>query len=69
MPPKSYARLTRFLHACSVLQLPGRTSLTQVGCECGYYDQAHFIGDFKAYAGMSPGEFAGTRGFSFLPIE
>ncbi len=69
MPPKSYARLTRFLHACSVLLRPGWTSLTEVAYQCGYYDQAHFIGDFKAYAGMAPGEFPGARGFSFLPIE
>lgn len=69
MPPKGYARLTRFLHACALLRQPGRSSLAQVGYRCGYYDQAHFIGDFKAYSGMTPGEFADARAFSFLAIE
>lgn len=69
MPPKSYARLARFLHACSVLRRPGWRSLTEAGSACGYYDQAHFIADFKAYAGMTPGEFAGGRTLSFLAIE
>lgn len=69
LPPKSYARLVRFLNACAVLRRPGWSSLTEVGYECGYYDQAHFIGDFKAYSGMTPGEFVGARAFSFLAIE
>jgi AraC-like DNA-binding protein len=69
MSPKSYARLARFLHACSVLRRPGLSSLTEAGYECGYYDQAHFIGDFKAYSGMTPGEFVAARAFSFLTIE
>ncbi len=68
MPPKRFARLTRFLHACTTLRrgIPG--TLTQAGYDCGYYDQAHFIGDFKAFSGMTPGEFSASRSLSFLEV-
>lgn len=33
------------------------TSLTIIGLNAGYYDQAHFINDFKTFSGMSPNNF------------
>jgi AraC-like DNA-binding protein len=33
------------------------TSLTAVAYEGDYYDQAHFIKDFKEFTGMSPKNF------------
>ncbi len=50
--PKLYARIVRFE---AVLQnYPTYESLTQLGYACGYYDQAHFIHDFKAFSGHHP---------------
>ena len=66
VPPKSYARLVRFQNACSRLQRGGWTSLTQLSLECGYYDQAHFNGDFKAFSGMTPRDFLTRGGLSYL---
>ena len=37
-------------------QYPGQ-SLTQIAYECGYYDQAHFIRDFKEFTGTTPKDF------------
>ena len=68
MPPKSFARLTRFLHACSQLQRGHWTHLTHLAHDCGYYDQAHFIADCRAFSGMTPSHLAAARGFSFLEI-
>lgn len=68
-PLKSFARLTRFLHACAVLRRGGWESLTEVAHTCGYYDQPHFVADVKALAGMTPGELATAPRFSFLELR
>lgn len=67
--PKGFARIARFLHACDVLLSGDWRSLTEVGHDCGYYDQAHFIADFKNYSGLTPGEFLRAPRFSFLRLE
>ena len=54
LPPRSFIRLSRFLHACSKLRSGGWTSLTRLAHDCGYYDQAHFNRDFRAFTGMTP---------------
>jgi AraC-like DNA-binding protein len=56
--PKSLARLLRFRHA---LELLGHRDLAGVAYECGYYDQAHFNRDFRAFAGATPGELLARR--------
>lgn len=54
--PKLYSRITRFQAA---LNQYGNSvkSLTQIGLECGYYDQSHFIHDFKEFSGYHPGVY------------
>lgn len=69
MPPRSYIRLTRFLHACSELRGGDWTSLTRLAYDCGYYDQPHFVADVKAFSGMTPRELVAAPGFSFLEVE
>jgi len=54
MPAKEYARVSRFLHSLENLKKRPGLSLTAIAYESGYYDQAHFIHDCKAYAGLSP---------------
>jgi AraC-like DNA-binding protein len=59
LAPKPLARLVRFDRAVRLLRAgAGRGSLAQVAAECGYFDQAHFIRDFRRYAGGTPGEYA-----------
>lgn len=50
--PKSFLRITRFNSVLNKgLQ---HKSLTEIGIECGYYDQSHFIHDFQKFSGISP---------------
>jgi len=55
--PKIFSRTTRFLHLCHHLKEYENRSMTQLSYEFGYYDQAHFIKDFKAFSGLTPKEY------------
>lgn len=54
--PKTYARILRFQSAAREYG-NSRKSLTAIALDCGYYDQAHFIHDFKQFSGYTPGEY------------
>lgn len=54
--PKLYSRICRFEYATRhyAPQLP---SLSGLALDCGYFDQSHFIHDFKAFSGLHPRRF------------
>ena len=51
--PKSFARIVRFKSLISSYK-KGDSTLTKVAYDFGYYDQAHFIQDFKQFSGYNP---------------
>ncbi len=55
--PKQFIRIVRFQNVVSHLSAAGEESLSALALENGYFDQAHFIRDFKALAGYTPKEF------------
>jgi len=55
--PKVFSRITRFLNICQNLKEQKSQTLTQLTHDCGFYDQAHFIKDFKDFTGLSPKSF------------
>ncbi|MXX85430.1 MAG: AraC family transcriptional regulator [Acidobacteria bacterium] len=69
MTPKHLTRLTRFLRACRSLREAPDARLTGVACDAGFYDQAHFIHEFRAFAGMTPGRFAANARVSALEVD
>lgn len=56
LSPKLYARIIRFSHIFQVMQKQ-KISWTQVGLESGFYDQAHFIRNFKTFTGEDPTKY------------
>lgn len=50
-------QITRFQSSLKYLMSGPQGSLAQVSSDCGYFDQSHFIRDFKKFAGGIPGEF------------
>jgi AraC-like DNA-binding protein len=56
LSPKIYNKITRFQLS---LQLIGRNDqpLTSIAYECGYFDQSHFIRDFKHFTGRTPSAY------------
>ena len=57
LSPKLLARVTRFQSVFQAVETGRLTSGVMVALSCGYYDQAHFVRDFKAFAGDTPASF------------
>lgn len=58
--PKNFSRVVRFYKALQRMQNPSQ-SLTAIGLDGGYYDQPHFVRDFKAFTGKSPTQFQAEK--------
>ncbi|MEL6269746.1 MAG: helix-turn-helix domain-containing protein [Chloroflexota bacterium] len=58
MTPKQYVRVQRFQRAMHMLAANSSVEQTDVALACGYYDQSHFINDFRKFAGITPTEYA-----------
>jgi AraC-like DNA-binding protein len=58
--PKRFARIHRFRRALSLVQTGG-VPLSEVALRAGYYDQAHFTGEFRELGGLTPGEIAARQ--------
>ena len=55
LPPKPLARILRFERAAA--RLRAGEALADAALDSGYYDQAHFNRDFRAFAGVTPTEY------------
>jgi methylphosphotriester-DNA--protein-cysteine methyltransferase len=70
LPPKLYSRLLRFQRALRAVPPEGTVRWSEVAIDCGYYDQAHFNRDFRAFSGITPLEYLSLRGDEarFVPV-
>lgn len=59
--PKLCMRIVRFEEACNFYGHSGQKTMTEIAHECGYYDQSHFIRDFKEFSGYEPGHYFSGR--------
>ncbi|GAO45499.1 putative AraC family transcriptional regulator [Flavihumibacter petaseus NBRC 106054] len=55
--PKSFMKIRRFRRSLALLRQENE-SLTAVAYEAGYFDQAHFIREFKAFTGLVPSAYS-----------
>lgn len=52
--PKRFARIVRFQRVFEQRLEHDARAWSEVALDCGYYDQAHFNRDFRAFAGVRP---------------
>jgi AraC-like DNA-binding protein len=57
--PKQLSKVIRLQAALHALLDPEREGLTRVAYDANYYDQSHFIKDFREFTGVSPRDFVG----------
>lgn len=55
--PKEYSKLYRFNQAVQLMMTSSVYSWRQIVDKLGYYDQAHFINDFKSISGQLPSQY------------
>ncbi len=51
-----YARKLKIVKALRLLKTPGHP-MAQIACECGFFDQSHFIREFRKATGFLPGSY------------
>lgn len=55
--PKLYNKINRF--QLSLKRIAKKEeSLTSIAYDCGYFDQSHFIRDFKSFTGITPSDYS-----------
>lgn len=54
LTPKGFQRLLNINHAISLLSKSENSNYVHIAHDCGFYDQSHFIKNFKLITGMTP---------------
>lgn len=68
--PKAYLRVMRFQKAVAEIESRADYDWTEIALESGFYDQAHFINDFRELSGFTPGEYVTkkTDTLNYVPV-
>jgi len=61
MTPKLFCRVQRFQETVRRIGMGQRVGWAGMALDCGYFDQAHFIHDFRAFSGLNPSAYAAQR--------
>ncbi len=61
LTPKRYCRVQRFRRAVLQANRGQSVDWMSVALDAGYYDQAHFIHDFREFSGLTPTDYVGVR--------
>jgi AraC-like DNA-binding protein len=59
--PKNFVRIMRFYRSLLEMRRT-KNSFTTVSLDTGYYDQSHFVHDFKQFTGITPSKFISHPG-------
>jgi len=62
LTPKMFCRLLRFQEGLQRITRGQPARWADLALDSGYFDQAHFIHDFQAFAGLTPGAYLVQRG-------
>lgn len=58
LAPKLFCRVQRFQQVVSMVHGGRDQDWAEIALGCGYFDQAHFIHDFREFSGLSPSGYA-----------
>jgi AraC-like DNA-binding protein len=71
LTPKLFARVRRFQQVLKNIRRGAEFSWVDMAASCGYFDQAHFIHDFKEFSGINPTAYLAqkTDHLNHVPIH
>ncbi|HEY1899492.1 MAG TPA: helix-turn-helix domain-containing protein [Steroidobacteraceae bacterium] len=61
LAPKTFSRLARFRRVIRTLPSGSNIDWPAIAMACDYFDQAHFIHDFRAFSGIRPSDYVRYR--------
>lgn len=61
LTPKLFCRVRRFQRVLQRIGAGRSVEWAAVAADCGYFDQAHFIRDFRAFSGINPSTYIAHR--------
>lgn len=59
--PKTFCKIVRFQNTINTKRLPQEINWINLALESGYYDQTHFINEFKELSGITPEKFFSVK--------
>lgn len=70
LTPKMFSRVNKFQKVIQLIQEGQKIDWAMLAYECGYFDQAHFIKEFRSFSGINPVSYLEKRGpfLNYLPI-
>ena len=71
VPPKQYLKIARFQKAIKTIEKNQPIQWSGIAMDSGFYDQAHFINDFKAFSGFTPNEYIKRKAstLNYVPVD
>lgn len=69
--PKEFLKVIRFQKAIQQIENQISVDWSHIAFDCGFYDQSHFIADFKGFSGFTPSEYMKQRGdfLNYIPVK
>lgn len=68
--PKAYLQIVRFQKVIQDIETSKSVDWIHIAHESGFYDQAHFINDFKRFSGFTPEEYLNRKNdiLNYVPV-
>jgi len=57
LSPKAFCQIRRFAAVLRCIERAAVVEWADVALSCGYFDQAHFNHDFRAFSGVNPSTY------------
>ena len=68
--PKAYLKIARFQKAINEIEQQRAVNWSTISQDCGFYDQSHFINDFRLFSGFTPEQYLRRKAdmLNYVPV-